>query len=137
MKPESKLWREVKENLPNIFWTRFENWASPGVPDVLGIKDGIPFFVELKVIRSNKINLSPHQIMWNYKYSLKGGRSFIMAQALSQRLLHIFPGFLVHSIASEGILAAPRWTFPMDPASWHGIQELFLHSPLPSPPAQQ
>jgi hypothetical protein len=137
MKPESRLWQVVKENLPNIFWTRFENWASPGVPDVHGIKDEIAFWLELKVIRSNKINLSPHQIMWNYKYSLHGGRSFIMAQALPQRLLYIFPGCLVHSIASEGALAAPRWTFPMDPASWDGIQGLFLHSPLPIPPAQQ
>ena len=80
MKPESKFWKELKENCPDIFWTRQENWAMPGVPDVYGIKDGIPFWVELKVIKSNKVNLRPHQIMWNYKHSLKGGRSFIIAK---------------------------------------------------------
>ncbi len=88
--------------MPDIFFTRFENWATPGVPDVLGITDGIPFWVELKVITSNKINLRPHQIMWNYKYSLRGGRSFILSQTLPQRLLSIFPGAIVHSIAAEG-----------------------------------
>jgi len=28
MKPESKLWHLMKENMPYIFWTRFENWVS-------------------------------------------------------------------------------------------------------------
>ena len=137
MKPESKLWHLMKENMPDIFWTRFENWVSPGVPDVHGIKDEISFWVELKVITSNKINFSPHQIMWNYKYSLRGGRSFIMAKALSQSLLYIFSGSVVHSIAAQGALAEPKWTLPVHP--WPGVQleEILLHSPLPIPPAQQ
>jgi len=137
MKPESRLWHTMKENMPDIFWTRFENWASPGVPDVHGIKDGISFWVELKVIRSNKINLSPHQIMWNYKYSLRGGRSFIMAKALSQSLLYIFSGSVVHSIAAQGALAVPKWTLPAHPWQGEQLEEILLHSPLPIPPAQQ
>ena len=137
VKPESKLWHLMKENMPYIFWTRFENWSTPGVPDVLGITDGIPFWVELKVITSNKINLRPHQIMWNYKYSLRGGRSFILAQTLSQSLLCVFPGAIVHSIASEGALAAPSWSFPLDPWPGRQLEEIFLHSPLSIPPAQQ
>ena len=51
VKPESKFWNQVKENLSDITWTRFENWASPGVPDCYGIKDGISIWVELKVIQ--------------------------------------------------------------------------------------
>jgi len=136
-KPESKLWHLMKENMPDIFWTRFENWVTPGVPDVHGIKDGISFWVELKVITSNKINLSPHQIMWNYKYSLKGGRSFILAATLPLRLLCIFPGSVVHSIAGEGASAEPKWTFPAHPWPGEQLASLFLHSPLPIPPAQQ
>ena len=45
MKPESKFWKQVKENLPDIHWTRFENWAAQGVPDCYGIKDGISIWV--------------------------------------------------------------------------------------------
>ena len=137
MKPESKLWQLMKENMPDIFWTRFENWSTPGVPDVLGITDGIPFWVELKVITSNKINLRPHQIMWNYKYSLRGGRSFILAQTLPQSLLCVFPGAIVHSIAAQGASATPSWSFPQDPWPGKQLAEIFLHSPLPIPAAHQ
>ena len=135
-KPESKLWHLMKENMPDLYLMRFENWVSPGVPDVHGIKDGISFWVELKVITSKKIKLSPHQIMWNYKYSLRGGRSFIMAQTLSQSLLCVFPGAVVHSIAEQGALATPSWSFPMHPWPREQLASLFLHSALPIPPAQ-
>ena len=135
-KPESKLWHLMKENMPDLYLMRFENWVSPGVPDVHGIKDGISFWVELKVITSKKIKLSPHQIMWNYKYSLKGGRSFILAATLSQSLLCVFPGAVVHSIAEQGALAMPSWSFPMSPWPGEQLASLFLHSALPIPPAQ-
>ena len=133
MTPESKLWKELKENLKKFHLTRFENWAVPGVPDVHGCKDGIPFWIELKVTRSNKIKLSPHQIMWNYKYSLYGGRSFIMAEHLGQRLLHIFAGSLVHSIASIGSRTEPHWTVSLEAEPWKQLEEILLHSPLPIP----
>ena len=133
MTPESKLWKELKENLKKFHLTRFENWAVPGVPDVHGCKDGIPFWIELKVTRSNKIKLSPHQIMWNYKYSLYGGRSFIMAEHLGQRLLRIFPGSLVHSIASIGSRTEPHWTVSLEAEPWKQLEEILLHCPLPIP----
>ena len=47
MKPESKFWKLVKTNLPDIFWTRIESWSMPGVPDCYGCKDGVMFWVEL------------------------------------------------------------------------------------------
>ena len=137
VKPESKLWLTLKENLKGFHLTRFENWVMPGVPDVHGCKDGISFWIELKVMKGNKINLSPHQIMWNYKYSLHGGRSFIMAQPLGLGLLYIFPGSLVHSIASIGSRTEPKWTFELDPWPGTQMQELLLHRPLPLPPSQQ
>ena len=136
-KPESKLWHLMKENMPDIYLMRFENWVAPGVPDVHGIKDGISFWVELKVITSNKINLSPHQIMWNYKYSLQGGRTFIVAATLSLSLLYIFPGSIVHSIAGEGALAEPKWTLPLVPWPGKQLAQIFLHSPLPIAPVRQ
>jgi len=133
MTPESKLWKRLKKSLKDFHLTRFENWAVPGVPDVHGCKDGIPFWIELKVMKGNKINLSPHQIMWNYKYSLYGGRSFIMAEHLGQRLLHIFPGSLVHSIAAIGSRTEPHWTVSLEAEPWALLEEILLHSPLPIP----
>jgi len=138
VKPETKFWKLIKENLKDISWTRFENWASPGIPDCYGIKDGVSFWVELKVITSNKIKLSPFQISWNYNHSLKGGRNFIMATTHEQRLLYIFPGSVVNSIDSIATLPLPHWSISIapGPCSWDAVQEILLHSPLSKPTAK-
>tara|TARA_R100000482_G_scaffold16271_1_gene4699 strand:- start:337 stop:762 length:426 start_codon:yes stop_codon:yes gene_type:complete len=133
MKPESKLWQMVKKNLPDVHWTRLESWAMPGVPDVYGIQDGISVFVELKVTRSNKINLSPFQQNWLYNHYLHGGRSFIMLQTLDQRLLRVFPSSILHSplrITSEPQLKV-SYTGSAAGAAWARVSEFLLHSPLP------
>jgi hypothetical protein len=137
LKPESKFWKEVKENLPNIHWTRFENRVAQGVPDCYGISDGISIWVELKVIRSNKILLSPFQKSWNFSHSLHGGRNFIMAKALAPTLLYIFPGCTALSIGSIARLPAHHWVINMDqvPHPWQQVAEILLHSPLPKPEA--
>ena len=63
MKPETKLWHEVKKSTPNISWTRLENTSVLGTPDLLGYNDlGRFFLVELKLTFANKIRFSPHQI---------------------------------------------------------------------------
>ncbi len=132
LKPESKLWQMVKKNLPSIHWTRLESWAMPGVPDVYGIQDGISVFVELKVTRSNKINLSPFQKNWLYNHYLQGGRSFIMLQTLDQRLLRVFPSSILHSplsITSEPQLKV-SYTGSRAGDAWQQVQQFLLHSPL-------
>ena len=136
MKPESKLWQMVKKNIPDVHWTRFESWAMPGVPDVYGIQEGVSVFVELKVTRSNKINLSPFQQNWLYNHYLHGGRSFIMLQHLEQRLLRVFPSSILHSplrITSEPQLKV-SYTGPAAGAAWARVQQFLLHSPLAEKP---
>ena len=94
MKPESKLWKKVKTNLPDIFFTRIESWALPGVPDIYGCKDEIMFWIELKTVtKRNTLQLSPFQKRWHFSHSLQGGRSFIMLQHLGERLAYIFPSY--------------------------------------------
>ena len=56
VKPETKYWNTIKKNMPDIFWTRIENWAVPGVPDCYGCKDGVMFWVELKITKDKKVN---------------------------------------------------------------------------------
>ena len=137
MKPETKLWKLVKENLSDIYWTRFENWASPGVPDCYGIKEGISIWVELKVIHSKKIKLSSFQKSWNYNHSLQGGRNFIIATTLEESLLYIFPGIVALSIASIAALPSPHWSIKLAPGprSWDAVRKILLHCPLPKPEA--
>ena len=136
MKPESKLWQMVKKNIPDVHWTRLESWAMPGVPDVYGIQKGVSVFVELKVTRSNKINLSPFQQNWLYNHYLHGGRSFIMLQHLEQRLLRVFPSSILHSplrITSEPQLKV-SYTGPAAGDAWIRVEQFLLHSPLARKP---
>ena len=71
MKSESKFWKSIKDNMPDVFFTRLESWASPGVPDVYGCKDGIMFFLELKTsTKVNKSKMSPFQKSLHFSHSL-------------------------------------------------------------------
>ena len=139
MKPESKFWKQIKENLPDIHWTRLENRIGQGIPDCYGIKDGISVWLELKVIRSNKIVLSPFQKSWNFNHSLQGGRNFIIATTFPQSLLYIFPGIVAPSIGSIAHCPSPNWQINMhrNTQLWTQVTEILLHSPLPKPEAPQ
>ena len=48
-KPESRLWKTLRDGLTDVHWTRIESWASPGVPDVNGCAEFGEFWIELKV----------------------------------------------------------------------------------------
>jgi hypothetical protein len=62
IKPERKLWHELKKSTPQISWTRIENSGSFGTPDLLGYNSRSIFFtVELKATKTNKVRFSPHQ----------------------------------------------------------------------------
>ena len=134
MKPESKFWKQVKENLNDINWTRLENRIGQGVPDVYGIKDGTSIWIELKVITSNRIKLSPFQKSWNFSHSLQGGRNFIMATTFPQSLLYIFGGIVAPSIGSIANLPPDHWVVDMvhDPQPWQQVRDILLHCPLPT-----
>jgi len=81
MKPESKFWKEVKKNTPQIQWTRLESWASHGLPDLLGYNNNCGFFMcELKVVTTGKPRFSPHQIMF---HNTRTFRNFILIKSLS------------------------------------------------------
>ena len=69
VKPERKLWHELKKSTPKISWTRIENTGSFGTPDLLGYNNFGHFFtLELKVTKTNKIRFSPHQYAFHVKH---------------------------------------------------------------------
>jgi len=81
VKPETKFWHEVKKSTPQISWTRLENLSSLGTPDLLGYNINGKFFtVELKVTKTNKIRLSPHQKAFHIKHP---NNTFILIKALT------------------------------------------------------
>ena len=78
MKPEKKLYQNLKKNTPLIQHTRIETAVNFGVPDVLCYNDLCGFFmVELKYTTTNKVRFSPHQILF---HTQKSKRNFLLIQ---------------------------------------------------------
>ena len=101
MKLESKFYNELKRITPQIRWTRIENTSVSGTPDLLGYNDsGRYFTVELKVSRSNKVNLSPHQISFHVTHPKN---SFILVKSLAASTVKLYEGSRVKELAACGL----------------------------------
>ena len=101
MKLESKFYNELKRITPQITWTRIENTSVSGTPDLLGyLNSGRYFTVELKVTRSNKVALSPHQIAYHITHPKN---SFILVKSLDQRSVILYPGSAVRDLVAWGL----------------------------------
>ena len=103
-KPETLLWNRLKEKIPQ-HWnvTRIENRFGGGVPDVHICAEGISFWVELKTTKTNRINISSHQVAWNFAYSKSGGVSFFLVHPLKGGNLYLFDGSLGRELATHGL----------------------------------
>ena len=101
MKLESKFYNELKRITPKITWTRIENTSVSGTPDLLGYNTfGHYFTVELKVTRSNKVKLSPHQIAYNVTHPKN---SFILVKALGPCAVKLYSGSAVRDLDAWGL----------------------------------
>ena len=102
MKLESKFYNELKRITPQITLTRIENTSVSGTPDLLGyLNSGRYFTVELKVSRSNKVNLSPHQIAYHITHPKN---SFILVKSLAASTVILYEGSSVKDLAGWGLL---------------------------------
>jgi hypothetical protein len=85
--------------------TRIENRHGGGIPDLHVLWDGMPFWVELKISKSSRVKLSPHQVAWHTSYSARGGLSFFLVKALASSYIHLIRGSeavdLAHKPLSE------------------------------------
>ena len=101
MKPERKFWLELKKTTPQITWTRLENLALPGVPDVLGYNKNKHFFtVELKVTKGNKIRFSPHQISFHVTHPKN---TFILVKHLASSDVKLYEGQQIEELVACGL----------------------------------
>ena len=106
VKPETKFWNELKRNTNKISWTRLENKALFGTPDLLGYTSSGNFFtVELKVTKGNKIRFSPHQISFHVKHNLN---TFILVSCpLDKGKVRLYPGAWILDLVREGLKLEP------------------------------
>ena len=101
MAPERKLYKKIKKFLPNISWIRLENNSLLGTPDLLACNTSGHFFtVELKVTKSNKVRLSPHQISFHVRHP---NNSFILVEALGPCTVKLFRGSRILELAACGL----------------------------------
>ena len=106
MKPEVKLWHELKRNTNKIIWTRIENRSLFGTPDLLGYPVSGNFFtVELKVAKGNRIIFSPHQISFHMKHNLN---TFILVACdPDPELVRLYPGARILELVDSGLKLVP------------------------------
>ena len=110
MNPEKKFWYEIKAfNLKNnceLSFTRVENTASWGTPDILGYNRNRNFFtIELKVTKTNKVRLSPHQIAFHVKHP---NNTFILVKALSLNSIKLYEGKVIKELDACGLKLEPH-----------------------------
>ena len=106
MKPEVKLWHELKRNTNKIIWTRIENRSLFGTPDLLGYPVSGNFFtVELKVAKGNRIIFSPHQISFHMKHNLN---TFILVACSPDKgKVRLYPGHRILELVDLGLKLEP------------------------------
>jgi hypothetical protein len=106
LKPEAKLYSELKKKVRNISWNRLENRSLLGTPDLLGYTSYEHFFtLELKVTSGNKIRFSPHQIAFHVKHSKN---TFILvACTLDRGLVRLYPGHQILELVNSGLKLEP------------------------------
>ena len=107
MKNERDLWRELKRNTPKISWTRLENWALLGTPDILGYSPSGTFFtVELKYTSVHKIRFSPHQVSFHVKHVKN---TFVLVACTPDKgKVRLYPGSEIISLVREGLRLSPQ-----------------------------
>jgi hypothetical protein len=106
VKLEKDLWRELKRFKSKISWTRLENRALFGTPDILGYApSGHWFLVELKLTKVNKIRFSPHQIAFFVRHPKN---SFVLvAGSPDPELVRLYPGSRVLELVNDGLRLEP------------------------------
>ena len=106
MKLEKDLWRELKRFKSKICWTRLENRALFGTPDILGYNNSGNFFlVELKLTKVNKVRLSPHQIAFFVRHPKN---SFVLvAGSPDPKLVRLYPGSRILELVTSGLKLEP------------------------------
>ena len=106
---ERQLWKKLKNETKSISWTRLENWALFGTPDLLGYTSSGNFFtLELKAItlkNPNFVRFSPHQISFHIKH--KKNTFILVACSLELGAFRLFPGSRIRELVDSGLKLEP------------------------------
>ena len=107
VKPESLFGRDIIKNIKGAFWQRVENRHGGGVPDLYGIKNKRPIWLELKCIKMNSVNISPLQISWNYNNFTNGGKNYYLIKHIERRTIKLYDGDKGADLSSSPVDRVP------------------------------
>jgi hypothetical protein len=106
---ERQLWRKLKNESKRITWTRLENWALFGTPDLLGYPPSGNFFtLELKSTTPKNaefVRFSPHQISFHIKH--KKNTFILVACTLKLGGFRLYPGSRILELVDSGLKLEP------------------------------
>ena len=106
---ERQLWRKLKNATTSISWTRLENWALFGTPDLLGYTSNGTFFtVELKSTapkNAESVRFSPHQISFHVRH--KKNTFILVACTLKLGSFRLYPGSQILELDYAGLKLDP------------------------------
>ena len=106
---ERQLWKKLKNETTGISWTRLENWALFGTPDLLGYTSRGTFFtLELKTTSPKNayfVRFSPHQISFHIKH--KKNTFILVSCTLELGHFRLYPGSRVRELVDSGLWLEP------------------------------
>jgi hypothetical protein len=106
---EHQLWRKLKNESKRITWTRLENRALFGTPDLLGYAPSGNFFtLELKstlLANASFVRFSPHQISFHIKH--KKNTFILVACSLKLGNFRLYPGSRILELVDLGLKLEP------------------------------
>lgn len=137
VKPETNLYKRVRDNLRGCHITRIESRVGLGIPDCLiACKEGVFVMLELKVVkRGRKVNLSPHQIAFHLKHATDMGcPTFILVQHIptggmvKDSMLLLYGGDQVMELAKLGVDLQPIGQWSWGQPMWEVMRHQLLTS---------
>jgi hypothetical protein len=106
---ERQLWKKLKNATTGLSWTRLENWALFGTPDLLGYTSRGTFFtLELKTTSPKNayfVRFSPHQISFHIKH--KKNTFILVACTLKLGGFRLYPGSRILELVDSGLKLEP------------------------------
>mgnify|MGYP003633037213 CR=1 FL=1 len=116
------MWKNLRAKMPQHWHTtRIENRFGGGIPDVHVCAENLAFWLELKTTKTNRVNVSAHQVAWNFAYSQSGGVSFFLVSPLSSPNLYLFAGDQGRGLAEHGLRSGSVGSGTVVPCLWVGL----------------
>ena len=123
-KIESKFGHEVRKNIKAV-WLPFTITATAGIPDLIGIKNRVAIFLELKCIKRNSINITPTQISLNSNIFEVYGKNYFLVKHIEQRIIKLYDGDKGKELKCDGF-HVPCIVELRPPYSWELLQDYFF-----------